>query len=857
MRFLKAILFLIALCLLCSIGYGQSTPNWGNANAVQVNPGGASLLKWIVIPDDTTNMTSTLTRKNYQLAAKNGVLYLRDTALGYWNPIVSASGLTLQEVTDNGNTTTNSIIIDNSNVDFTTGVKTNDGDATLNIQNGKGILSDANPLVSIGYLDTLSGTATKNAVNIVPIVTKTTSTQAMINVQGAFQPTSGTADYIGYRFHPIIDQTGGASGESAGILIDPTLTSAADFRALWINTITGKGIWQTGSEVQNTITGHVTLEDDEIKLTGIGNGDLSDSTLVINNGTVVKAEPLANIINDSIDNIDLQRVLDNGNRASGDTLILDYGNVRAYKGFFGDTGTISTVNPSVPNRAKIAAATDSTNFLSALRGIYAYTYGSRTTTPSGISLYSIDALAAVRSTNTQNWTIGIHPNIVGYNAIVYAETGATGTSGYASCFSGTLAAQNGTSSTHTFDIAAGFTMDYGSAKYNHTYGVHLFQCDRGAISNAYILGTAGISHTPPANKTLFIYDTTGYQSAIVNGGVFSIGNSFNYGNGSLFQLTGRGYIQGLLKYAGDSSANYDARTLIDKGYADATYAPISGSANYEVPLTFSTGLTRTTNTITNNLSTGVAGGQTVYGGTATGDDLTIRGTINGSPSGANVLINTAGGGDLALGSTTTHLSSVSAARTFTISNAAERSIIEYNRPSDAIADNDAIGQFDWWEGSATPRQVAAIVGFASGTNEDAGKLAFYTRESGGSTTARMIINHLGNIGMGMGISNPSAFLNVRGTSEQLRLDYDASNYLSTTISSTGNATLNLTASSGTPRFTFSDDVISTKYYVSTLNTPPATAASTGTQGEIRFGTDGYLYLCTATNTWVRVQLSTW
>lgn len=50
---------------------------------------------------------------------------------------------------------------------------------------------------------------------------------------------------------------------------------------------------------------------------------------------------------------------------------------------------------------------------------------------------------------------------------------------------------------------------------------------------------------------------------------------------------------------------------------------VAGAAS-EVPLTFSTGLTRSTNTITNNLSTGVSGGQTIIGGTASGNNLTLR-----------------------------------------------------------------------------------------------------------------------------------------------------------------------------------------------------------------------------------------
>ncbi len=48
----------------------------------------------------------------------------------------------------------------------------------------------------------------------------------------------------------------------------------------------------------------------------------------------------------------------------------------------------------------------------------------------------------------------------------------------------------------------------------------------------------------------------------------------------------------------------------------------------EVPLTFSTGLVRTTNTITVKLATGFAGGQSVIGGTASGENLTLSSTTN-------------------------------------------------------------------------------------------------------------------------------------------------------------------------------------------------------------------------------------
>lgn len=63
----------------------------------------------------------------------------------------------------------------------------------------------------------------------------------------------------------------------------------------------------------------------------------------------------------------------------------------------------------------------------------------------------------------------------------------------------------------------------------------------------------------------------------------------------------------------------------------------------ESALTFSTGLTRSTNTITNNVVVGVSGGQTWNGGTAANDDVTIRGTTNATKTTSYVLLQDNGG----------------------------------------------------------------------------------------------------------------------------------------------------------------------------------------------------------------------
>ena len=48
----------------------------------------------------------------------------------------------------------------------------------------------------------------------------------------------------------------------------------------------------------------------------------------------------------------------------------------------------------------------------------------------------------------------------------------------------------------------------------------------------------------------------------------------------------------------------------------------------------------------------------------------------------------------------------------------------------------------------------------------------------------------------------------------------------------------------------------TQFKISALNTAPASATATGVLGEVRI-TAGFIYVCTATNTWVRTTLATW
>jgi len=100
-----------------------------------------------------------------------------------------------------------------------------------------------------------------------------------------------------------------------------------------------------------------------------------------------------------------------------------------------------------------------------------------------------------------------------------------------------------------------------------------------------------------------------------------------------------------------------------------------------------------------------------------------------------------------------------------------------------------------WAGIAGLKQNAT-------DSEFGGELAFYTRTNGAnlSTGESMRINASHNIGIGLA-SSISARLHVISTTEQLRLGYDVSNYVSATVGSTGAFALSSVGTGGTMTFT--------------------------------------------------------
>jgi hypothetical protein len=96
------------------------------------------------------------------------------------------------------------------------------------------------PSISTNSISGLSSLSIlkSNPVNITPQLTignpsthTTGTTQALLSTAG-FSPTSGTGVFNIFEYSGSINQTGGANGITRGLFINPTLTSASDWRAI-------------------------------------------------------------------------------------------------------------------------------------------------------------------------------------------------------------------------------------------------------------------------------------------------------------------------------------------------------------------------------------------------------------------------------------------------------------------------------------------------------------------------------------------------------------------------------------------------------------------------------------------------
>jgi hypothetical protein len=91
----------------------------------------------------------------------------------------------------------------------------------------------------------------------------TSGQNELVRLTNPFIPSSGNATYTMLRLTPSINQTGGANGITRGIFLEPTLTSAADWRSFDTSVNSGFAYHSSGS-APSRLGGNLTIETDVV-----------------------------------------------------------------------------------------------------------------------------------------------------------------------------------------------------------------------------------------------------------------------------------------------------------------------------------------------------------------------------------------------------------------------------------------------------------------------------------------------------------------------------------------------------------------------------------------------------------------
>jgi hypothetical protein len=161
------------------------------------------------------------------------------------------------------------------------------------------------------------------------------------------------------------------------------------------------------------------------------------------------------------------------------------------------------------------------------------------------------------------------------------------------------------------------------------------------VTNSPVTSTGTLTVTTSLNGIL-IGNGTGFSTATVSSPLV-----YSSGTLSIPDAVANGTTKGVSAFTtndfNDNGAGIISLDITNAQKATTSQPGFLTSADWnlfnakENPLTFSTGLTRTTNTITNNLSTGVSGGQSAIGSTSTNSGLTFQTTTGVGTTGADFI----------------------------------------------------------------------------------------------------------------------------------------------------------------------------------------------------------------------------
>lgn len=129
---------------------------------------------------------------------------------------------------------------------------------TIGASTGQVVLSSSN--ASGIVLNPYGSTNTGSKINLGNATNHahTSGTKNLVDITAGFNPSSGTGVFTGLSVSGIINQTGTASGNVKGIVIEPTLTGIlGTYYALEIvaNSTSAKGVYQSGSSTVNNLVG--------------------------------------------------------------------------------------------------------------------------------------------------------------------------------------------------------------------------------------------------------------------------------------------------------------------------------------------------------------------------------------------------------------------------------------------------------------------------------------------------------------------------------------------------------------------------------------------------------------------------
>jgi hypothetical protein len=145
---------------------------------------------------------------------------------------------------------TTALLVQNSTPSTLLEVKDNGAATILTSLNVPSITATSN-IDCPSYISQGATIGTKFNINPLNTFSGTSGAVIVLNVAhtsgGGFAPTSGTATHTIVNLGSTINQTGGANGITRGLYVNPTLTSAVDWRSIETSNNTGWSIYSAGS----------------------------------------------------------------------------------------------------------------------------------------------------------------------------------------------------------------------------------------------------------------------------------------------------------------------------------------------------------------------------------------------------------------------------------------------------------------------------------------------------------------------------------------------------------------------------------------------------------------------------------